>query len=159
MVAATAAAAVYILPLLIEFRSSAEELFAVILIIILEAAAMGLVVSKTVLQPLKKLEAGSKQAVRGNFKSEFYRGIISKSDLGKADELSRALTTFELMRRKILQLEKNLADSTKSKGADVQEIKDQLIQKETVLQRANANLVGQHEELNKINEDLSSKKA
>lgn len=158
IVAATFAAAIFLLPFLTELGTSAEELLPIILMITFgAAAAMGLMLAKTVLIPLKKLTKGSKQVARGNLRSEFHRGVINKSRLRNADEISHALMTFELMRRKILQLEKNLDDSIKSKSLDVGQVNDQLIQKEMVLQRANAKLVGQREELQRINDELSSK--
>jgi signal transduction histidine kinase len=156
MVAVTITVVLY-LPFLIEPGISVGDLRPIILFTSLAAAAIGLMIARTALLPLKKLAAGSMQVTRGNFRSEVCRGVINKSRLKKADEVSRALLTFELMRRRILQLEENLADSVKSKRLDVEEINDQLIHKETILQQANAKLVGQHEELKRINAELASK--
>src|SRR5688572_19441901 len=158
IVAATFAAAIYFLPSLTELGTSAAELFPIIMIITFgAAAATGLMLTKTVLIPLKKLTAGSRLAARGNLRSEFQKGVITKSRLKNADEITHALLTFELMRRKTLQLEKNLDELVKSKRLDVEQVNDQLIEKETVLQRANAELIGQREDLQRINEELSSK--
>jgi len=158
IIALTFAATIYVLPSFIELGTSAGELLPVIMIITVgAAAATGLMLARTVLLPLRKLAEGSKQVARGNFRSEFHRGVINKSRLKNADEISRTVLTFEMMRRKILELEKNLDNSIKSKHLDVQQINDQLIQKEMVLQRANAKLVGQREELQRINDELSSK--
>lgn len=156
MVAATITAAVYV-PFLADTGTSVEDSRPIILITSLVAAASGLMIARSALLPLEKLATGSTQVARGNFRSEICRGEISKSRLKKADEISRALMTFELMRRKIVQLEKNLDDSVKSKRLDVEEINDQLVHKEMTLQRANAKLVGQHEELKRINAELASK--
>ena len=153
MVEATVTAAVYV-PFLAE---SVADLRAIILITSLVAASIGFLIARTALLPLEKLAAGSTKVARGNFGSEICRGVINKSRLNKADEISRALMTFELMRRRIIQLEKNLDDSVKSKKLDVEEINDQLVDKDMTLQRANAKLVGQHEELKRINAELASK--
>lgn len=156
IVASTITAAFY-LPFLTESGISIEDLRPIILFTSLAVAAIGLMIIRTMLLPLKKLAAGSTQVARGNFRSEVCRGVINKSRLKKADEVSRALMTFELMRRRIVQLEENLDDSVKSKRLDVEEISDQLINKDVTLQRANAKLVGQHEELKRINAELASK--
>ena len=156
MVAATITAAFY-LPFLTESGISVEDLRPIILFTSLAVAAIGLMIARTALLPLKKLAAGSTQMARGNFRSEVCGGVINKSRLKKADEISRALLTFELMRRRIVQLEENLDDSVKSKRLDLEEINDQLINKDMTLQRANAKLVGQHEELKRINAELASK--
>jgi signal transduction histidine kinase len=156
MVASTSAAAAYMLPSLVKFGSPLEELVAIVLIVAMDTAAAALICSKTFLFPLSKLSAGSNQAATRNLKSVFYSGVISKGLLAKSDELSRALMAFELMRRKIVQLQNDLVNSDKQRG-DIQDLKDALIQKEAILQRANAKLVGQHDDLQKINEELSSK--
>ena len=158
MVTATMTATAYF-PFLTGSRTFAENLSPVVMITAVAASATGLVISRAALLPLKKLAAGSAQVARGNYKSEICRGVISKSRLNRADEVSRGLLAFELMRRRVLQLEKELDDSDKSKRIDVEKINDQLVNKEMTLQRANAKLVGQHEELKRMNEELASRNA
>ncbi|MCI0559753.1 MAG: ATP-binding protein [Nitrososphaera sp.] len=158
LVAAAYAVSMFSLPLFIDVDSSASEFLAGIAIISMaSASAIALVLMQFVLRPLKSITEGARKVARGNLQSAFHQGEITRAELRKADELSRAVLAYEMMRRRIIELEKSLSVSNKSKIVEVHRIGDELIEKEKVLQRANAKLVGQREELERINSELSSR--
>lgn len=158
LVATAFAGAIFVLPYFVNVGRTAADLMPIILVITLAAAAgIRAILARSVLLPLKELIEGSKLVARGNMKQEVHRGVISKSRLRNADDLSRVVLAFEMMRRKVLELEKSVNNTIKEKHAHVQQIGDELVEKEMVLQRANAKLVGQREELQRFNDELSLK--
>ncbi len=155
---ASFAVAIFLFPSLLNLGTSAADLLPIIIIITGgAAAALALVITLVVIRPLRSLLAGARQAARGNYRLPVQNGEITRSRLKRADDLSRAVLAFEMMRRRILELEKDLSSSIKSKTHDVERFNDELVEKEKVLQRANAQLVGQSMELQQINKELSAK--
>jgi signal transduction histidine kinase len=64
---------------------------------------------------------------------------------------------FEVMRKRMIELDNNLNQRIRTKTFDLQRVNDELIEKEKVLQHANAKLVNQSEDLQKINEELKAR--
>lgn len=157
-IALVSAAVIYYLPLLVKFRASEEVMLqTVLMIVVAPLAALGLLLTVTILRPIKKLGKAAGQVAKGNFNCKVYSGKINKDKVKKSDELSQLVLGFEAMRRKVVELDGRLGESIKTKTIDLGLVNDELIEKEKVLQRANAKLVGQREDLQRINEELSSK--
>jgi signal transduction histidine kinase len=154
VIAAAFAATIYVLPFLTGWDTTSAELLSMIMFVVIGAmAAVAVMITRTVLHPLGELTEASKHIAKGDLDREIYNGKITKNTLKNADELTRLALTFEMTRRRVIELE----NSSMSKISDLGRIKEELIEKEMVLQRANAELVGQREDLQKINDDLSSK--
>lgn len=121
-------------------------------------AALGLLISRMVLRPIKRLRKGAAQVAKGNYDFRFYSKDqrIDEESIRGSNELAQVTLAFEMMRRKVLELQGSLRQV---KTHDLQKASDDLIEKEKVLQRAHAKLVGQSEELQKINQELSAKNA
>lgn len=152
------AGSVLLLPSILELGTSAIDMLPIVMVITAAtAAALALIVILTVIRPLRSLMIGASQVARGNYDRSIHRGEISKSRLRSASEMSRTVLAFEMMRRKILELEKDLHSSMKSKTRDNERLNDELVEKEKVLQRTNAQLVGQSMDLKQINKELTSK--
>jgi len=152
------AGSVLLLPSILDIGTSAIDMLPIVMVITAAAAAaLALIVILTVIRPLKSLMIGAAQVSRGNYNRSIHRGEISKSRLKSASEMSRTVLAFEMMRRKILELEKDLHSSIKSKTRDNERFNDELVEKEKVLQRTNAQLVGQSMDLQQINKELTSK--
>jgi signal transduction histidine kinase len=120
-------------------------------------AVLGLLLAVFVLLPLRKIGHNAEQVARGNFTLQIYDGKLTKGMFKRSDELARLLMAFEVMRRKVAEVDADLNKQIKMKIFDIQRINDELVEKEKVLQRANAKLAGQSEELKKINEELLAK--
>lgn len=131
----------------------------VIIIIIVAAAigAIGALLAVFILLPVRKIEQSAEQIARGNFEVQVYNGKLTKGSYKNSDELVRLMMAFEVMRRKVTEVDANLNKQIKMKTFDLQRINDELVEKEKVLQRANARLTGQSEDLKKMNEELSAK--
>ncbi|MGI0024654.1 MAG: ATP-binding protein, partial [Nitrososphaera sp.] len=120
-------------------------------------AALFLLIMRTVMAPVSQITEAIRTLATGNFLRKIYRGRLSKSAVRNANELNRALMMLEIMRRKVLEVKKNLSDSMKSKALDLQRINDELVENEEILKKANAQLAAQAEEFKRMNEELSSK--
>jgi signal transduction histidine kinase len=156
MAAAVASIAYYAQPLV--GSATAGSLLQTIMII--GAVAIGVFGSSLtliVLLPLRKLESSAEQIAKGKFDSQVYNGKLSKGKFKNSDELSQLLMAFEVMRKKVVDVDADLGKQIKVKTADLQRVNDELVEKEKVLQRANAKLIIQGEDLQKVNEELTSK--
>jgi signal transduction histidine kinase len=157
-IALISVATAYYLPLLVKFRASEEVMLqTVLMIVVAPLAALGLLLTVIILRPIKKLGKAAGQIAKGNFNCKVYSGKINKDKVKKADELSQLVLGFEAMRRKVIELDGRLGESIKTKTIDLGLVNDELVEKEKILQRANAKLVGQREDLQRINEELSAK--
>ena len=137
-------------------ESSTADLIPVIILLTLVAMA-GLLLSliKTIMAPLKQVTDAIKLLAKTNFRQKLYNGRITKSTVMNANELSRSLLMLELMRRKVLEVKKSLADSMAQKARDMQRINAELVGNEEVLKKAYAQLEVQAEEFKKMNEQLA----
>jgi signal transduction histidine kinase len=148
----------YYVPLLVKSHISEEVLLEMILmIVVVQMAALGLLLVIFILHPIKNLGKAARHITKGNFDFKVYSGKISKETINKVDELSQIVLGFEALRRKVLELESKLGESIKTKNIELERATDELVEKEKMLQRANAKLIGQHEDLQRINKELSSK--
>jgi signal transduction histidine kinase len=127
---------------------------------IIVAVAMGILgalLAITIILPLKKIGKDVEQIARGNYNTQVYDGKLTKGKFKNSDELSQLLMAFEVMRKKVIEVDANLDKQIKIKTADLQRVNDELVEKEKVLQRTNAKLISQDEDLQKINDELTSK--
>lgn len=154
-VAAGLAAAIYMLPSFAG-SSTAEVIPAIILVTLVAMAGLLLSLLKTIMAPLKQVTDAIKLLAKTNFRQKLYNGRITKGTVVNANELSRSLLMLELMRRKVLEVKKSLADSMAQKARDMQRINAELVGNEEVLKKAYAQLEVQAEELGKMNEQLAS---
>lgn len=157
-VAAAAAIGVsyYLQPLV--GAGAASGLLQPIMTIVLSAlAALGALLAVFVILPLRKIGKDAEQIARGNFGVQVYDGKLTKGMFKRSDELKRLTMAFEVMRRKVAEVDDNLNKQIKIKTYDLQRLNDELVEKEKVLQRANAQLSSQSEDLTRINEELSAK--
>jgi signal transduction histidine kinase len=128
-----------------------------VIIVVAAIGAIWALLTVLIVRPVKKIDQSAEQIAMGNFDVQVYNGKLTKGNFKNSDELSRLLMAFEVMRRKVTEVDANLNKQIKMKTFDLQRINDELVEKEKVLQRANAKLVGQSEDLKKVNEELSAK--
>ena len=124
------------------------------------AAAMsvlGSLLAVTIILPLKKIGKDVEQIARGNYNTQVYGGKLTKGKFKSSDELSQVRMAFEVMRRKVVEVDADLGKQIQIKTYDLQRVNDELVEKEKVLQRTNAKLQSQSEDLQKVNEELSAK--
>jgi signal transduction histidine kinase len=124
------------------------------------AAAMsvlGSLLTVTVILPLKKIGKDVEQIARGNYNTQVYGGKLTKGKFKSSDELSQVRMAFEVMRRKVVEVDADLGKQIQIKTYDLKRVNDELVEKEKVLQRTNAKLQSQSEDLQKVNEELSAK--
>ncbi len=150
------AVAYYLQPANGESRA-ADLLQMVMMIVVAVMGVLGSLLAVFVLMPLKKIGQNAEQIARGNFEVHVYDGKLTKGKFKNSDELSRLIMAFEVMRRKVIEVDANLNKQIKMKTFDLQRVNDELVEKEKVLQRTNAKLINQSEEMKKVNEQLSSK--
>jgi signal transduction histidine kinase len=120
-------------------------------------AALSGLLAIFVILPLRKIGKDAEQIARGNFGVQVYDGKLTKGMFKRSDELKRLTMAFEVMRRKVAEVDDNLNKQIKIKTYDLQRLNDELVEKEKVLQRANAQLSSQSEDLKTMNEELSAK--
>jgi len=120
-------------------------------------AVLGALLAFFVLLPLRKIGKDAVQIAKGNFNTQVYDGKLTKGNFKSADELKQMLMAFEVMRRKVVEVDANLSKQLQIKTYDLQRLNDELVEKEKVLQRTNAQLSSQSEDLQKINVELSTK--
>lgn len=137
---------------------TASGLLQPIMIIVLSVmAVLGALLTMFVIMPLRKISGDTEQIARGNFGLQVYDGKLTKGKFKTSDELTRLVMAFEVMRRKVAEVDENFNKQIKIKTYDLQRVNDELMEKEKVLQRANAQLSSQREDLQRINEELSAK--
>jgi signal transduction histidine kinase len=156
-IASAAAVAIYALPTFTGIVSSVNMLPWTLAISLGALAALVVLISKTVMTPLKDVTEAVRVVAKGNFKVKVYPGKITKSTVKNADEFDRAILMLELLRRKVLEVKKDLNDSMKQKAIDLQRINDELTENEQILKKANTQLEAQAEEFKRVNEELSRK--
>ena len=133
-------------------------LFQRVMIIFASAmAVLGILIGLIILHPLKKLAKGAEQITEGNFAVQIYDAALTKGKFKNTDELSQLIMAFEVMRKRMIELDNNLTQRIRTKTFDLQRVNDELIEKEKILQQANAKLVNQSEDLQKINEELATR--
>jgi signal transduction histidine kinase len=154
-VAAGLAAAIYMLPSFTQ-SSAADLIPSIILVTLVAMAVLLLSLMKTIMAPLKEVTDAIKLLAKTSFRQKLYNGRITKSTVTNANELSRSLLMLELMRRKVLEVKKSLADSMAQKARDMQRINAELVGNEEVLKKAYAQLEAQAEEFKRMNEQLAS---
>jgi signal transduction histidine kinase len=119
--------------------------------------ALGALLAVTVLLPLRKIGKDAEQIARGNYNTQVYSGKLTKGKFKNSDELAQLVMAFEVMRRKVVEVDADLGKQIQIKTFDLQRVNDELVEKEKVLQRTNAQLSSQSEDLQRVNEELSSK--
>ncbi|HEV8405908.1 MAG TPA: ATP-binding protein [Nitrososphaera sp.] len=129
----------------------------VIIIFTLAMGVLGILLSVIILHPLKKLAKGAEQITEGNFAFQIYDSALTKGKFKSTDELSQLIMAFEVMRKRTVELDNNLGQRIRTKTFDLQRVNDELIEKEKILQQANAKLVNQSEDLRKINKELAER--
>jgi signal transduction histidine kinase len=137
--------------------STANLIQIVMIIVGAGVAPLGLVLAVFVMLPLRKIGQNSEQIAKGNFGVQVYAGKLTKGKFKSSDELGRLLMAFEVMRRRVAEVDADLNKQIMMKTFELQRINDELVEKEKVLQRANAKLTGQSGDLKKINEELSAR--
>ena len=155
MVAALAAAS-YLQPLA-GAGAPAGLVQAIVIIITSTTGVLGAVLAVLVLLPLRKIGTDAEQIARGNYNTQVYNGKLTKGKFKNSDELSRLVMAFEVMRRKVVEVDASLGKQIEIKTFDLQRVNDELVEKEKVLQRTNAKLSSQSEDLQKVNEELSTR--
>lgn len=128
--------------------------------IMIIAAAMGVLaalLAVAIILPLKKIIKDVEQIARGNYNTRVYDGKLTKGKFKSSDELTQMLMAFEVMRKKVVEVDADLGKQIQIKTYDLQRVNDELVEKEKVLQRANAKLQSQSEDLQKVNDELSAK--
>lgn len=157
-VAAAAAIGVsYYLQPLVGTGAASGMLQPIMTIVVSALAALGALLAVFVILPLRKIGKDAEQIARGNFGVQVYDGKLTKGMFKRSDELKRLTMAFEVMRRKVAEVDDNLNKQINIKTYDLQRLNDELVEKEKVLQRANAQLSSQSEDLARINEELSAK--
>jgi len=126
------------------------------LLTIIIAAILALLIRNT-LMPLNRLRRIVHQVARENFSLEIFHGTITKEVVKKADEISQIILGFEIMRRKVNELEGKMKNLVRETASRLDQANEKLIEQEKTLQRANARLVGQSQELQKMNDELHAK--
>jgi signal transduction histidine kinase len=150
---AALAAASYMQPL----GAPASLVPAIMMIVMSAVGALGAALAIIVLLPLRRIGREAEQIARGNYNTQVYDGKLTKGRFKSADELSRLVMAFEVMRRKVVEVDSTLGKQIEIKTFDLQQVNDELVEKEKALQRTNAKLTSQSEDLQKMNEELSSK--
>ena len=150
---AALAAASYLQPL----GAPASLVPAIMMIVMSAIGALGAALAIIVLLPLRRIGREAEQIARGNYNTQVYEGKLTKGRFKSADELSRLVMAFEVMRRKVVEVDSTLGKQIEIKTFDLQQVNDELVEKEKALQRTNAKLTSQSEDLQKMNEELSSK--
>lgn len=128
--------------------------------IMIIAAAMGVLaalLAVAIILPLKKIIKDVEQIARGNYNTRVYDGKLTKGKFKSSDELTQMLMAFEVMRKKVVEVDADLGKQIQIKTYDLQRVNDELVEKEKVLQWANAKLQSQSEDLQKVNDELSAK--
>jgi len=128
--------------------------------IMIIAAAMGVLaalLAVAIILPMKKIIKDVEQIARGNYNTRVYDGKLTKGKFKSSDELTQMLMAFEVMRKKVVEVDADLGKQIQIKTYDLQRVNDELVEKEKVLQRANAKLQSQSEDLQKVNDELSAK--
>jgi signal transduction histidine kinase len=151
------AGAMYILPTFTGGTSAGDTLPWILTIALGSFAALVALLLKTVMIPLQDVTEAVRLLAKGNFKEKVYFGKITRSTVRNANELDRAILMLELLRRKVLEVKKNLNDSMRQKALDLQRINDELSENEQTLRKANSQLEAQAEEFMRVNEELSRK--
>src|SRR4029077_4397364 len=123
----------------------------VMIIFALAMAVLGILIALIILNPLKKLAKGAEQITKGNFAVQIYDAALTKGKFKNTDELSQLIMAFEVMRKRMIELDNNLTQRIRTKTFDLQRVNDELIEKEKILQPANAKQVNQSAALQKIN--------
>jgi signal transduction histidine kinase len=147
----------YYLQPLIRAGATADLIQAIMIVMGAVMAVLGSLLVVFVVLPLRKIGQNAEQIAKGNFGVQVCDGRLTKGKFKSSDELSRLVMAFEVMRRKVTEVDGDLNKQIKMKTFDLQRVNDELVEKEKILQRTNAKLVGQSEDLKKINEDLSAK--
>lgn len=127
---------------------------------IIAAPAMGVlgaILAVFVLLPIRKIGRNAEQIARGNYNTQVYDGKLTKGRFKNSDELKQLVMAFEVMRRKVVEVDADLSKQIQIKTYDLQRVNDELVEKEKVLQRTNAQLSSQSEALQSVNEELSAK--
>ena len=152
----TVAVSYYLQPL-VGMGVAASLIQTVMTIVAGAMGALGALLAVTILLPLRKIGRDAEQIARGNYNTQVYSGKLSKGKFRNSDELAQLLMAFEVMRRKVVEVDADLGKQIQIKTFDLQRVNDELVEKEKVLQRANAQLSTQSEDLQRVNEELSSK--
>jgi signal transduction histidine kinase len=147
----------YYLQPLVGMSAAASLIQTVITIVAAAMGALGVLLALTVLLPLRKIGKDAEQIARGNYNTQVYSGKLTKGKFKNSDELAQLLIAFEVMRRKVVEVDADLGKQMQIKAFDLQRVNDELVEKEKVLQRTNAQLSSQSEDLQRVNEELSSK--
>lgn len=156
MVALVAIAVPYYLQPLVGSGATAG-LQPIMIIVASAMAVLATLLTLFVLLPLRKIGKDAEQIAKGNFGLQIYDGKLTKGKFKSSDELGRLVMAFEVMRRKVVEVDDSLSKQIKIKTFDLQHANEELIEKEKVLQRANAQLSSQSQDMQRINEELSSK--
>ncbi len=156
-ISATLALALYALLSFTGDRAFVDAIPAIIVIAVGALTGFFLLLLSSVMLPLSEVTYAVRSLAKGKFRKRIYHGKISKSAVRNADELSRTLMMLEVMRRKLLEVKKDFGDSMERKAIELQRINDELMEKEDVLKKANAQLRGQAEEFKRMNQEFSSK--
>ncbi|MGI0048972.1 MAG: ATP-binding protein [Nitrososphaera sp.] len=147
----------YYLQQLVGTGAAASLLPTVIAIVAGAMGVLGALLAVTVLLPLRKIGKDAEQIARGNYNTQIYSGKLTKGKFKSSDQLGQLIMAFEVMRRKVVEVDADLGKQIQIKTFDLQRVNDELVEKEKVLQRANAQLSSQSEDLQQVNEELSSK--
>ncbi len=156
-IASAAASAIYVLPSFAGSGFPFDILPWALAVTLASLAALVTLILKSVMIPLKDVTEAVRVIAKGNFKVRVYPGKITKSTVRNANEFDRAILMLELLRRKVLEVKKDLNESMKQKAVDLQRINDELTENEQVLKKANSQLEAQAEEFKRVNEELLRK--
>jgi signal transduction histidine kinase len=129
----------------------------VMIVVVTAMGILGGLLAAFVLLPLRKIGKNAEQIARGNYSTQAYEGKLTKGKFENSDELRQLIMAFEVMRRKVVEVDAELGKQIQTKTSDLQRANDELVETEKALQRANAKLQGQSEDLQKANEELLSK--
>jgi len=129
----------------------------ILLTVIFSVAALGALFAGFIMLPLRKISKDAELIAKGNYNVQMYDGKLTKGKFKKSDEITKLVMAFEIMRKKVVEVDQNLGSKLKAKTQDLQHLNEELTEKEKVLQRANAQLSSQTEDLQKVNEEISSK--
>ncbi|HEU4605560.1 MAG TPA: ATP-binding protein [Nitrososphaera sp.] len=130
---------------------------AIVIIVASSIGVLGALLAVLVLLPLRKIGSDAEQIARGNYNTQVYDGKLTKGKFRSSDELSRLVMAFEVMRRKVVEVDTSLGKQIEIKTFDLQRVNDELVEKEKALQRTNAKLSSQSEDLQNMNQELSAK--
>ena len=152
------AALFYLKPVELGTPLSISQIFdPILLTVIFSIAALGALFTGFIMLPLRKISKDAELIAKGNYNVQMYDGKLTKGKFKKSDEITKLVMAFEIMRKKVVEVDQNLGSKLKAKTHDLQHLNEELIEKEKVLQRANAQLSSQTEDLRKVNEEISSK--